>query len=372
MRALRTLIAGAAAGAALLALAASPALADPPAKVIPKYYDVVSVGADTDASLFDQLSAAYNSAHKTHNPSHPWIYSWDATNPKTGATGDKIRTKAGAALLIRPNGGNAGNSALEAGAKTSKGTFAVDFARTSSGRKSTDPPLGPGGIAFVTLARDAVTYSTQTTTNAPANLTTAELAEIYSCTAHTWNQVGGKSRATIKPFLPPTTAATRTFFLKAIGVTTPGSCVNSTPEQNEGTNKLLHNPNAIFPYSVADYIAQVFHSAPCGKKPKAGQNAFGCDDHGTLKLNKINGTSPTVGKGARETINTRFSASFLRFIYDVVRYATKTPTHIPAYLAGFFNPANAKVKGWFCTNKTAKTDIADYGFLNTPLCGQVS
>jgi ABC-type phosphate transport system substrate-binding protein len=372
MRALRTLIAGAAAGAALLALAASPALADPPAKVTPKYYDVVSVGADTDQSLFDQLSAAYNSAHKTHNPRHPWIYSWDATNPKTGATGDKIRTKAGAAKLIRPNGGSAGISALEAGAKTSRGTFAVDFARSARGRKSTDPPLGKGGIVFVTLARDAVTYSTQTKTNAPANLTTADLAKIYSCTARTWNQVGGKSHATIQPFLPPTSSSLRTFFLGAIGVTTPGSCVNSTPEQNEGTNKLLHSPNAIFPYSVADYIAQVFHSAVCGKKPKAGQNAFGCDDHGTLKLNKINGTSPTVGKGARETINTRFSPAFLHFIYDVVRYSAATRDHIPAGLEPFFASAAAKVKGWFCTNKTAKTDIADYGFLNTPLCGSIS
>ena len=372
MRALRTLVAGAAAGAALLALAASPALADPPARVLPRYFDVVSVGSDTTAPLFDQLSVGYNSAHKTHNPSHPWIYSWDATNPKTGATGDKIRTKAGAALLIRPNGGNAGVTALEANAKTARGTFAVDFARTTRARKSTDPPFGKGGIAFVKLARDAVTYSTQAVSNAPTNLTTAELSAIYLCTARTWNQVGGTSHATIHAFLPPSTSATRTFFLSAINVTTPGPCVNSTPQQNEGTNKLLHSPNAIFPYSVADYIAQVFHSPACGKKPKPGQNSFGCDDHGTLKLNKINGTSPTVGKGARETINPRFSAAFQRFIYDVVRYSATTADHIPANIEPFLASASARVKGWFCTAKAAKTAITDYGFLTTPLCGQVN
>jgi hypothetical protein len=148
--------------------------------------------------------------------------------------------------------------------------------------------------------------------------------------------------------------------------------VNSAPEQNEGTNPLLHSPNAIFPYSVADYIAQVFHSPACGKRPRPGQNAFGCDDHGTLKLNRINGTSPTRGTGARETINPLFSPTFLRFVYDVVRYSTSTRDHIPAYLEPFFGSAGAKVKGWFCTARAARTAITDYGFLTTPQCGQVS
>jgi ABC-type phosphate transport system substrate-binding protein len=372
MRALRTVIAGAAAGAALLTLAASPALADPPAGVTPRYYDVVSVGSDTTQYLFDQLSVAYNNAHKVHNPSHPWIYSWDATNPKTGATGDTIRTKAGARPLARPNGSNAGITVLEANAKTTRGTFSVDFARSSRARKPTDPVLGPGGIAFVKLAKDAVTYSTQAKSNAPTDLTTAQLSAIYQCTARTWNQVGGKSHATIRPFLPPSSSGTRTFFLGAINVTTPGSCVNSTPEQNEGTNKLLHSPNAIFPYSVADYIAQVFHSPACGHRPKRGQNGFGCDNHGTLKLNSINGTSPTVGRGARTTINPLFSVAFQRFIYDVVRYSAGTPDHIPANLEPFIASASAKVKGWFCTAKTARTAIINYGFLTTPLCGQVN
>jgi ABC-type phosphate transport system substrate-binding protein len=369
MRPIRTLVAGAAAGAALLALAANPALADPPARVTPRYYDVVSVGSDTDQYLFDQLSVAYDTTHKTGAAK---IYSWDATNPTTGATGQPIRTKAGCRTLSRPNGSNAGVADLETNAKSSRGTFCIDIARSSRGRKSTDPKLGKGGVAFVTLARDAVTYSTQATTNAPGDLTTADLTKIYSCTARTWNQVGGTSHATIQPFLPPSTSGTRTFFLGAISVSTPGPCVNSTPEQNEGTNKLLRSPNAIFPYSVADYIAQVFHSPACGKKPKRGQNGFGCDDHGTLKLNAINGTSPTAGKGAREAINPRFSPAFMRFIYDVVRYSTATPDHIPAYLEAFLASAGAKVKGWFCTAKTARNDITDYGFLTTPFCGSVS
>ncbi len=336
----------------------------------PRPYDVVSVGPDTTQSLLDQLSVGYNAAHKTHNKNHPWIYSWDATNPETQAIGDLITTKSGCAKLARPNGSSAGIATLESNIKDPKGGHCEDVARSSRGRQPTDPPAGKGGILFVALAKDAVTYATQQASNAAKNLTTAQLTKIYLCTATKWNQVGGTSKAVIKPFLPPTTSGTRTFFLAAIGVTTPGTCVNSTPEQNEGTNKLLHSLNAIFPYSVADYIAQRYHSAACGKKPTASQNKFGCDVHGTLKLNSINGSRPTVGSGAKQTINPGFSPTFVRTVYDVVRYSTATSDHIPASLEPFFASAQAKVKGWFCTTKTARADIADYGFLPSPLCGR--
>lgn len=372
MRMLRTIVAAAAATVAAAALTA-PALADPVSSkgrpVVPRSYDIVGVGADTSQSLFDQLSVNYNAAHKTHNRTHPWIYSWDATNPRTGAVGDLIRTKPGCAKIARPNGSSAGITTLASKIKDRKGGFCEDFARSARDRGATDPPKGKGGVLFVALDQDAVTYATQQTSNAPTNLTTADLTAIYSCTDRRWSQVGGKSHARIKAFLPPSSSGIRTFFLAAIGVTTPGTCVNSTPEQNEGTNKLLHSRNAIFPYSVADYIAQRYHSAACGKKPKKGQNKFGCDQHGTLKLDSINGTKPTVGKGAKQKINPKFSVAFVHTIYDVVRYSTSTKDHIPAPLERFFAAATAKVKGWFCTSKTAKTDIADYGFLPSPLCG---
>lgn len=58
--------------------------------------------------------------------------------------------------------------------------------------------------------------------------------------------------------------------------------------------------------------------------------------------------------------------------YDVVRYSTSTRDHIPANLEPFFASASARVKGWFCTAKTARSDITDYGFLTTPFCGSVS
>ena len=232
---------------------------------------------------------------------------------------------------------------------------------------------------FVALAKDAITYAAQSTTNAPGTLTTAQLASIYNCVDTNWNQVGGKN-APIHAFLPQTGSGLRTSFLTIIGVTTPGSCVNSTVQQNQGVDPLLKDPDAIVPYSIAKYIAQRYHSAKCLNssgapvsgvecKPAKGQDLFGCDEHGTLNLNSVNGTKPTTGTAPNVTINPSFSATFFNTIYDVVRFSGSTPDNIPSNLEPFFAAATAKVKGWACSNKTATTDIKHYGFLTSPLCG---
>jgi ABC-type phosphate transport system substrate-binding protein len=358
-------------------MAVGPALADPPNGVTPKETDVVGVGSDTLQNVLDQFSLDYN---RTHTPPAAQLYSWDALNPKTGAMGDMITTKSGCSTIARPDGSSAGISALDANAKTADGkAFCIDFARSSRPRASTDPALGPGGIVFVALAKDAVTWASNATTNAPANLTTAQLNAIYTCTDTNWSQVGG-ANAPINAQLPQTSSGTRAFFLKAIGVVTPGSCVNSTAQENEGVDPVLQGPNVIFPYSVGKFIAEVFHSAKCLNSsctpnasgvtctPKAGQNAFGCDTHGTMVLRDVNGTVPTSGTGSKTVINSTFDPNYMRTIYDVVRWAS-TPDHIPAYLEKIFASSTAKVKGWACTNSTAKTDLRNYGFLTTPFCG---
>jgi len=341
----------------------------------------VSVGSDTDESLFDQFSGDYNATLKSGAVQE---YNWDATNPVTEAIGDSITTKSGCSSIARPDGSSAGITAFDANVKTSDGKqFCVDFARSARGRSSSDPAFGPGGVAFVTLAQDAITYATQTTTDAPANLTTAQLAAIYNCTDTNWSQVGGKNAA-IQAFLPQTGSGLRSSFLTAIGVASPGSCVNSSVQQNQGVDPLLKTPQALVPYSVAKFIAQKFHSAACLNTactpnsnrvvcvPAAGLNQFGCNEHGTLKINSVNGTVPTAGSGKSMTINPSFSAAFLNNIYDVVRYDSTTPDHIPAYLEPQFAAASAAVPGWNCSAATAKADLKNYGFLLSPLCGLAS
>jgi len=341
----------------------------------------VGVGADTSQSLFDQFSGDYNATLKTGAVQQ---YSWDATNPVTQAVGDSIVTKSGCSSIARPDGSSAGISAFDANVKTSDGKqFCIDFARSARGRSSSDPAFGPGGIAFVTLADDAISYKNKTTTDAPANLTTAQLAAIYNCTDTNWSQVGGKS-APIQAFLPQTGSGIRSSFLTAIGVASPGSCVNSSEQQNQGVDPLLKTPEAIIPYSVAKFIAQKFHSAACLNSsctpngsgvvcvPAAGLNQFGCNEHGTLKLNSVNGTAPTTGSGKSTVINSSYSPSFLNTIYDVVRYDSTTPDHIPAYLEPQFAAASAATPGWYCSAATAKADLKNYGFLLSPLCGLAS
>jgi ABC-type phosphate transport system substrate-binding protein len=353
-------------------LAAAPALADPPSGVKPKETDIVSVGADTDEFLIDQLAFDYNKAHK----SGPRVYSWDAVNPKTGLA-DNIATKAGCSKIQRPNGASAGITAFDNNQKTAdKKHFCIDFVRSARGRASTDP--GKSLITFVTLAKDAISYATNATSNAPANLSMAQLNAIYSCTVTTWNQVGGSSTSTIRPFLPQTGSGLRTSFLKAIGldVAGPGSCVNSSVQQNEGTDpQFKNNPNALVPYSVAKWISQRFHSAKCGVKPTAAQNRFGCDEHGKFVLHSINGTKPTTGSGTKTIINAHFTAGFVNLIYDVVRTA-KTKNGIPSQLQPIFDgvkrSGSGPVSGWACSSPVSKKDLAKYGFLPTPFCGASS
>jgi ABC-type phosphate transport system substrate-binding protein len=351
----------------------------------PAESDATGVGSDTIQNVLDQFAADYNptvAATATH------IFSWDATNPLTGAIGDSIAEKTGCPHIPRPNGSSAGITQLATFQKTSDGKdFCSSFARSSRARASTDPAFAPGGIAFVDLAGDAVTWSAQATTNAPATLTTAQLAAIYNCTDTNWNQVGGKN-APIHAFIPQSGSGTRAFFLSAIGIATPGSCVsddNGLLEENEGVNPVLKDPDAIFPYSIGKFIAEKFHSNLCITTstcaPNAngiicthtpGKNLFGCDTHGTMALKKINGIAPTTGTGVNTVINGSFPATFQRTVFEVVPFDPNTSDHIP----GATNPVGGVnleklfgASGFTCSSAKAKKDLKNYGFLVTPLCG---
>jgi ABC-type phosphate transport system substrate-binding protein len=374
MRILSKLVVGAAAAATAVTLAAPSALADPPAGVTPAPNSVVAVGSDTIQNVFDQFSHDFNATHRTGRK----LYSWDATNPKTGLPHDMIKFKRGCSLQQRPNGSSEGITAVGSnlGGRTA-GNPCEDLARSSRDRATTDPSFARGGLAFVTLAGDAVTWSTPAVSNAPVRLSPAQLTAIYECNVTNWHQVGGKN-APIKAILPQSGSGTLKFFLKAIGVTTPGACVvtSATLEENEGVNPILHSVNAIYPYSIGKFIAEKFHSAKCLNagctpvhgvicRPARGQNLFGCDTHGTYVLHPINRTPPTLGTGKNTRINPRFIANFTRKLFEVVRFATGTRDHIPAYLEPFFG-----ARGWVCTNATAKADLLNYGFVILPTCGQ--
>lgn len=383
MRTLTKVLTGAAAAATALAFVAGTASADPIGNngkpITPQSYDVVGVGSNTTEYVLDQMAVNYNKTVKTHNSNHPYFFTWDAVKPgQTTNVPTDIVPKAGCKSIVRPNGSTAGLNALDANVFDGKtGHYCIDYARSSSGRSPTAPHLGPGGVVYVAFAKDAVTYATRDThatktvpaTYAPKNLTTAQLVKIYNCTFTNWKQVGGPNQP-IKAFIPQSGSGTRSFWLKQLGLTNPGACVNQSPEENEGLFSGFNSPNAIFPFSVGSYVAQKYHSAACGKKPTSSQNEFGCNETGVLGLNKINGTAPlTTAKVP--TINPNFTPVFVRTLYNILRYTTTTKDHILSRLEPFFGGAHAAVKGYLCSTAGAKV-IANYGFLATPACGSGS
>jgi hypothetical protein len=367
-------LAAVAAAVAATLIAASPALADPinsSAKpVTPASYDVVAIGGGPTQYLLDQLSFNYDTTHKIHTKNHPYIYSWDSTNPKTGAPNGDITTKQGCKKIVRPMSPNSGLGLLY-----TRKASCVDFAPADRSPISYDPP----SMRYVALAEDNVTYATQRVSDAPHNLTTQDLREIYTCAVTNWDQFKGGRRGTIEPVLPETYGSgvtSMTSFLEAISVAVPGSCVAQPPglPENVGTSKRLINQDAIVPYSTADFLAQRYHSAACGKKPTKGQNQFGCNVSGTLRLNSINGTSPTTGSGARTVLNLPamvtkhgYTNAFVSTLFDVTRGVNG---HIPAYLRGFLGPG-----GYFCARAGQKV-IEDYGFElrppGFPACGAIT
>ena len=376
MRIVSKLLGAATAAVAITALAATPALADPPTGTVPKPRDIVGVGSDTTQSVLDQLSVDYNATHTVGR-----LFSWDAVNPATGAQHETIQVKSGSAncAIPRPFGSSEGITALENTLKTTGGQPCINYARSSRARSSTDPAT----ISFINLGGDAVTYATQPGTHAPANLTTAQLQGIYNCTLTNWSQVGGSS-APIAAMLPQNGSGTRSFFLGAIGLTAPGPCVSTsatrqgaagandqTLEENEGVDPSLNMNKAdvIFPFSVGKWIAERFHSASCGTvancfahpsqcHPTATQNMFGCNTSGTMKLNSINSTAPTLGTGANTRINPGFTPTFTRLLFIVANAPQGT---VPASLKSYFGPT-----GFTCTGALAKKHLKSYGFLVLP------
>src|SRR5581483_1506722 len=164
---------------------------------------------DTVQFLLDQFSRDYNKA----NPgAATLLYSWDPADPVTGKTGGKIVTKAGCKPVARPDGSSAGVSALEKDASdpAGPGALCVDFAGSSRAPESTDPACTTGGVCFLPVAGDAVTWATRDAasggTDAPASLTPAQLMGIYQCSITNWDEVGGQN-APIEPFLPQTSSA---------------------------------------------------------------------------------------------------------------------------------------------------------------------
>jgi hypothetical protein len=309
--------------AALLAfgtIGVGTALADPypPLSSPPALNTIEGVGSDTITPLFSGNETYVNGVAQggqtsgditqDYNASTPTpanlLYSWDAVNPSTGATGDAIITKASSSTDDscsitggRPDGSSAGITALNDD-QTDSSTFdgqtvyCIDYARDSRA-----PNTSTYDDTFVTLALDSIDWSypvvSGETNPQPTSLTLGDLTDIYNCTDTNWDDFTGGANAPIVPVLPQSGSGTRSTFLLALGSDgtplTPGSCViNGTDpfstaspvpviEENTGlstgnedvfdhsgtfdwpldqTTTTADSADTVYPYSIGDYIAQ--------------------------------------------------------------------------------------------------------------------
>ncbi len=386
MRALKIAVVAAAA-AALIGVGLGPALADPPSGVTPTLCSVVGVGAESTQQVMDAIADHYDT---THPAAKCKLYSWDAVSPVTGAAGGTIITKGSGStdttcMITRPDGSAAGLTALATGA-TDDGHPCIDYARSESGPSSTSP----SGFVWVGFGQEAVTWTTTTkAAGAPATLTARQLFLVYECKDRTWASVGGTGTDKIVPAVPQSSSGTRAFFLAAIGDPALGSCVvngsvdvpgdplNPVPlEENTAVSAkdsggdyytgnayfFAHDPNALYPYSASDWIAQ--QPAPAG----GGHATKSFGSTGVIGPQEISGISP-ITVGSPDTISGTFisgteTSVFTLFVFNVVpNVGTATaPAIASGPITTFFGP-----KGVVCGSSTI---IKGYGIRNLgSMCG---
>jgi hypothetical protein len=224
----------------------------------------------------------------------------------------------------------------------------VDFARSSSSGAPTTSL--PGGLTYVPMAIDSVTFATLNISNVPHSLTKAQLVSIYS--ANTGSCVG-----TFTPLLPPLGSGTRTFFVQSLGLTDvaigatggPGTCVKDvdsagTPIQ-EHDGRFLTNANQLEPFSTAQYIAQQAGYI----SNQLGRAALGAVDVG-------------AGAGSVSPLQLKTTFGLTREVYNVV--GTNALGSSTA-LSSTFATSSSKV----CQ---ATTTIEHYGFAADSNCGNTT
>ena len=223
---------------------------------VPDAGDLVGVGSDTTENLMDFLAdggdATHTSGFNGYNhgltASDVRLASFDTVGSAT------IVLRNGTSAITRPVGSGAGKALLYGAGNNPD----VTFARSSSALNATEVS---NNLEAFPYALDSLKMAVAgTTTNAPASLSGAQILGIYKGDFTTWNQVGGSSSATIKPYVPQSGSGTYTFFLAQLQAlnsgnpVTLGGSVDNTMHEN--TDEIFQGgaadpANAIAPFSVA-------------------------------------------------------------------------------------------------------------------------
>jgi hypothetical protein len=310
----RTVSFVAAAAVVVSLIVAAPAHADP---WKPGYRTFAGVGSVVTGAMWDVLTnGRLNIAGGALTV--PSVASFDPVGSAT------IQTKAGVAAIARP-GSNAGIDALM------QSPAQVDFARVAN-RPRNEAGIADDKITYLPVARDAVSVVAFNLVYDVLNFTREELTAIYSCTSAGKVSVtgsgatakitysGGEVPRVIKPVLPTGTGDVRAFFLRAIGVTTPGACVLTSPSFAENDAGILTQDGQIVPFLVSSWIAQ--------KNNMLSPRTMNDYEHTILSINGERPTTsasgypplmpgPLYGRSAYPPGTQR--GVFARDIYNVVR-----------------------------------------------------
>ena len=315
---------GAAVGVALAGVAlASPAMAEPVSN------SYVLVGSDT---LQDSSNALINGT--SISGSTVRIFGGGSSLGSFDAFGTTaIQTKPGGPFFGRPAGSGAGVNALRASitgsaysgnaaVPTRVITGSVDIARSSSGPGANADANGK--LVYVPYARDAVAYAYKGGTAAWANITAAQLKQIYDGAITTFDGVA------IKPRLPQNGSGTRTFFLGAIGSTAGGVADAATSTLAENDASVLAT-GEIIPFSAASWIAQA--------NGATGVSTIGTT--GVLLGSPLGAVDPFTGTAPNLVANSAYysNTTFGRDTYLVAEYdrITSGTAKYDAALAGLLD-----------------------------------
>jgi ABC-type phosphate transport system substrate-binding protein len=391
---------------------ASPSLADPT-------QSLVVVGSDTIQDIYNQfaldaagnLIGSYNATNPVTNTAHETITPVDGTagvNCSFARPNGSTEGVSDLRLSINPASTNGSPAPAPVA-----GQGCVDIARASSGPTALingqNLQSNTGPIVYVPFALDGVgtatgpanaascpTYNpcpsfsvvtpsngTVTVTPVSTKITTADsftfndLQTLYdNCQPVTEGGVTYDPTGTISGdtpidlYIPQPGSGTRSFFASTIGfsATTPPTCVhdhivggalatdNVAVEEHDGT-VLASDPNALAPFSIAQWIAQ--------------RNGHNNRRHGALlhTLAPCSGTTCSAevspfnpaGNAQSGSLNTNFPIT--RDVYSVVSFARVTNTSDPLF--GLLNGTNS----FLCTEQSA---LLNYGFgLLGTACGEV-
>ncbi|KRE54829.1 hypothetical protein ASG92_24345 [Arthrobacter sp. Soil736] len=232
--------------------------------------------------------------------------------------------------LSRPAGSGAGVKALSAAHnaanhvyKDSAGNaFTLAPEDIAIARSSSSPSVAGNDLTFLPFARDAVSVAyLDSAGTTPLDLTTEQIKNIFTCTAGAGVTIDAAGKPvingiTLTPKLPQASSGTRSFFLKAAGITVSTSCIpagNQTSAENNGA--ALVGEGDIIPFSAAQWIAQ--KNGATSNTTAAGQHLADVDGlkavdpastgtslkPGTLFGNPALVPASAVGTFARDTFN---------------------------------------------------------------------